>query len=137
MSAVYVGHALRPVKEQVPLAPGPLPHQLPAVVVIRRLVDSRRAYTAIFLPGEDARVFPTSDYEHNRVLQIFRQDKPYAGILNDFTDFALGSDIPLGALGTGELDTATPVAFVPERAAPPSPFAPLPLALPAPRAEHA
>lgn len=55
-------------------------------LVIRRLVDRHRAYTAIFLPGEPARVFPTTDYEHARILQIYKQDKPYEGIINDFTE---------------------------------------------------
>jgi hypothetical protein len=56
------------------------------MVVIRRLVDRRRAYTAIFLPGEEPKVFPTSDYEHGRILQIYLQDRRYEGIHNDFTD---------------------------------------------------
>ena len=56
------------------------------MVVIRRLVDRRRAYTAIFLPGEEAKIFPTSDYEHARILQIYLQDRRYEGIHNDFTE---------------------------------------------------
>lgn len=58
------------------------------MLVIRRLVDRHIAYTAIFLPGEPARVFPTSDYEHARILQIYKQDRPYEGVVNDFTEFA-------------------------------------------------
>ena len=58
-----------------------------AMIVIRRQVDRTRAYTAIFLPGEPPRIFPTSDYEHARILQIYKQDRPYTGIENDFTDF--------------------------------------------------
>lgn len=58
------------------------------MIVIRRLVDRARAYTGIFLPGEPARIFPTSDHEHARILQIYKQDKAYEGILNDFTDEA-------------------------------------------------
>ena len=57
------------------------------MLVIRRLVDRQKSYTAIFLKGEPARVFPTSDYEHARILQIFKQDRRYQDILNDFTDF--------------------------------------------------
>jgi hypothetical protein len=56
------------------------------MVVIRRMVDRQRAYTAIFLKGEPAKVFPTSDQEHARILQIFKQDRPHEGILNDFSD---------------------------------------------------
>jgi hypothetical protein len=56
------------------------------MVVIRRLVDRRRAYTGIFLPGEEPKIFPTSDYEHARILQIYLQDRRYEGIHNDFTE---------------------------------------------------
>ncbi|CAM2957223.1 hypothetical protein [Rariglobus hedericola] len=56
------------------------------MLVIRRLVDRQRAYTGIFLPGEPPKIFPTTDYEHARVLQIYKQDKAYEGIVNDFTD---------------------------------------------------
>jgi hypothetical protein len=57
-----------------------------AMLVIRRLVDRRRAYTALLLPGEPPRVFPTSDHEHARILQLYKQDRPYEGIVNDFTE---------------------------------------------------
>ena len=56
------------------------------MIVIRRLTDRHRAYTGIFLPGEEARIFPTTDYEHGRILQIYKQDRPHEGIINDFTD---------------------------------------------------
>lgn len=59
------------------------------MLLIRRMVDRRRAYTAIMLPGEEPRIIPTSDQEHARILQIYKQDRPYDGIHNDFTDFAL------------------------------------------------
>lgn len=64
------------------------------MIVIRRLVDRHRAYTAIFLKGEPARVFPTTDYEHARILQIYLQDRPYEGIHNDHTDVALLRELP-------------------------------------------
>ena len=60
------------------------------MIVIRRMVDRERAYTGIFLPGEPAKIFPTSDYEHARILQIYRQDRRYDGIVNDFSEFGLG-----------------------------------------------
>jgi hypothetical protein len=60
------------------------------VIVIRRLTDRHRAYTGIFLPGEPARVFPTSDHEHARILEIYKQDRPHPGIVNDFSSLALG-----------------------------------------------
>ena len=62
------------------------------MLVIRRLVDRQRAYTGIFLPGEPPKIFPTTDYEHARILQIYKQDRRHEGILNDFTDYALGRD---------------------------------------------
>jgi hypothetical protein len=65
------------------------------MIVIRRLVDRRRSYTGIFLPGEPAQIFPTSDAEHARILQIYLQDRPHAGVSNDFSELALGSDAPL------------------------------------------
>jgi hypothetical protein len=62
------------------------------MIVIRRLVDKHRAYTGIFLPGITPMIFPTTDYEHSRILQIYKQDKPYKGILNDFSNFRIGKD---------------------------------------------
>jgi hypothetical protein len=62
------------------------------MIVIRRMVDRHRAYTAIFLPGEPAKIFPTSDQEHARVLQIYLQDRPHEGVHNDFSEYALGAD---------------------------------------------
>ncbi len=62
------------------------------MIVIRRLVDKQRAYTGIFLPGMPAKIFPTSDMEHARILAIYKQERPHEGIINDFSDYALGSD---------------------------------------------
>lgn len=62
------------------------------MLVIRRMDDGKRSYTAMFLPGEEPRIFPTSDQEHARILQIFKQDKPYEGVWNDFTEFQIGRD---------------------------------------------
>jgi hypothetical protein len=71
------------------------------VLVIRRLVDRNRAYTAIFLQGEPAKIFPTTDYEHARILQIYKQDKAYHGIHNDHTEFGLGATPPASSSLTG------------------------------------
>jgi hypothetical protein len=76
------------------------------MVVIRRMVDRQRAYTAILLPGEPPRIFPTSDHEHARILQIYLQDRPHAGVHNDFSDFALGRDALPGALPTEKKNPA-------------------------------
>jgi hypothetical protein len=75
------------------------------MIVIRRMVDRQRSYTGIFLPGEPAQIFPTTDYEHARILQIYKQDRPHEGIINDFTD----------------LDAAAPATPKP---APPTPVKP-------------
>jgi hypothetical protein len=61
------------------------------MLVIRRLVDRRRAYTGIFLPGEPPKIFPTSDQEHARILQIYKQDRIYEGVVNDFSDYDFSS----------------------------------------------
>lgn len=70
-----------------------LSHHLVSInmVVIRRLIDKHRSYTAIFLPGNEPKIFPTTDYEHNRILQIFKQDKYYDGILNDFSEYEVNN----------------------------------------------
>ncbi len=60
------------------------------MIVIRRMIDRHRAYTAIFLPGEPPRIFPTSDQEHARVLEIYKQDRPYPHIHNDFSAYQIG-----------------------------------------------
>jgi hypothetical protein len=60
------------------------------MLVIRRAVDKHRSYTVIFLKGEQPKWIPTSDYEHNRILEIYKQDKPYEGIVNDFSDIDWG-----------------------------------------------
>lgn len=57
------------------------------MITIRRAVDKNKSYTVIFLKGEDPKWIPTTDYEHQRILEIYKQDKPYEGIENDFTDF--------------------------------------------------
>jgi hypothetical protein len=63
------------------------------MLVIRRLVDRHRSYTGIFLPGEPPKIFPTTDHEHARILQIYKQDRPHEGVHNDFSDYAIGYDI--------------------------------------------
>lgn len=57
------------------------------MLVIRRVIDRQRAYTALFLPGEPAKIFPTTDYEHARILQIYKQDRLHPDVINDFSDF--------------------------------------------------
>mgnify|MGYP001547169515 FL=1 len=70
------------------------------MLLIRRMDDGKRSYTAIFLPGEPARIFPTSQQEHARILQIYKQDQPYPDGLNDFTDYQIGRDSPSNNAGS-------------------------------------
>ena len=63
-----------------------MPEMIANLLVIRRMVDKHRSYTAIFLKGEEPKVFPTSDYEHARILEIYKQDKHHEDIINDFSD---------------------------------------------------
>lgn len=59
------------------------------MMVVRRLVDRHRAYTGIFLPGIPPKIFPTTEHEHARILQIYKQDRRYADVVNDFSEFEL------------------------------------------------
>jgi len=70
------------------------------MIVIRRMVDRRRAYTAIFLPGEPPKIFPTNDAEHARILQVYKQDRLHADIINDFSELAFPSQ-PAAPTSTG------------------------------------
>lgn len=56
------------------------------MILIRRAVDKHKAYTVIMLKGEEPKWIPTTDYEHQRILEIYKQDKYYEGIENDFTE---------------------------------------------------
>jgi len=58
--------------------------------VIRRKVTRDQAYTVFMLPGYNEE-WPTSDYEHKEILRLFKQDQPYEGIVNDFTDYRIGN----------------------------------------------
>ncbi len=64
------------------------------MMVIRRMVDRQRSYTAIFLPGEEPRIFPTTEHEHARILQIYKQDRLHQDIVNDFSEFDLSVKKP-------------------------------------------
>ncbi len=64
------------------------------MLLIRRMDDGKRSYTAIFLPGEPAHMFPTTDQEHARILQIYKQDRPHQDVINDFSEYLIGHDGP-------------------------------------------
>ena len=57
------------------------------MLVIRRATLDKRSFTVIMLRGEEPKWIPTTDYEHQRILEIYKQDKRYEGILNDFSDY--------------------------------------------------
>jgi hypothetical protein len=58
------------------------------MLVIRRAVDKHRSYTVLFLQGEPPKWIPTTDYEHQRILEIYKQDRFYEGIVNDFSQIS-------------------------------------------------
>ena len=60
-----------------------------AVLVIRRKVTRGKSYTVFMLPGYNEE-WPTSEYEHQEILRLFKQDQPYDGIHNDFSDYRIG-----------------------------------------------
>jgi len=56
------------------------------MLVIRRKVTFNQAYTVFMLPGIH-KEWPTTEREHQEILKVFKQDRAYEGIENDFTDF--------------------------------------------------
>ncbi|HCR30748.1 MAG TPA: hypothetical protein DIV79_12095 [Opitutae bacterium] len=58
------------------------------MLVIRRKVERNQSYTVFMLPGY-FKEWPTSDYEHQEILKVFKQDRPHDGIVNDFSEFGL------------------------------------------------
>ena len=55
------------------------------MVSITRKRTRNQSYTVIVFDKNNIHEWPTSEYEHNRIMQIFKQDKPYEGIINDYT----------------------------------------------------
>ena len=55
------------------------------MILIRRATKNLKDYTVIMLRGEEPKWILTTNYEHNRILEIFKQDKKYEGIENDFS----------------------------------------------------
>jgi hypothetical protein len=55
-------------------------------VSIRRMSapPGEKPKTLIHFSKDYYLIWPTNDYEHAEILKIFKQDKPYDGILNDF-----------------------------------------------------
>jgi len=58
------------------------------MLVIRRKVERDQSYTVFMLPGY-LKEWPTSDYEHQQILKVFKQDRPLDGVVNDFSEFGI------------------------------------------------
>tara|TARA_B100001564_G_C20116467_1_gene435991 strand:+ start:349 stop:540 length:192 start_codon:yes stop_codon:yes gene_type:complete len=56
-------------------------------VVIRRKVTSTKSFTVIVFDKDHTHQWPTNDHEHAEIEKIFMQDKPYDGIINDYTRY--------------------------------------------------
>tara|TARA_A100001515_G_scaffold135107_1_gene125787 strand:- start:67 stop:258 length:192 start_codon:yes stop_codon:yes gene_type:complete len=54
-------------------------------VSIRRKVSRRQSYTVIMFDKDNIHEWPTNEHEHCEIMKIFKQDKPYEGIINDYT----------------------------------------------------
>ncbi len=63
--------------------------KLAGMLVIRRKVTRSQAFTVFMMPGYHEE-WPTSEYEHQEILNVFKQDRTYEGILNDFSDYRIG-----------------------------------------------
>ena len=55
------------------------------MVRITRKRKRRQSYTVIVFDKDHIYEWPTNEYEHNQIMKIFKQDKPYEGIINNFT----------------------------------------------------
>ncbi|MGH8017803.1 MAG: hypothetical protein ACREIA_05845 [Opitutaceae bacterium] len=64
------------------------------MLVIRRLETREQGFTVIMLGRDYYRKFPTSIHEHNEILRIYKQDRRYRDVLNDFTDFRIEEGAP-------------------------------------------
>ena len=58
------------------------------MLVIRRRVERDKSYTVFMMPGY-FKEWPTSDYEHQEILKIFKQDRYISGIVNDYSEYKI------------------------------------------------
>ena len=58
------------------------------MLVIRRKVTRERSYTVLMLPDYH-REWPTTEREHQEILKLFLQDRPYQDIVNDFSEYRI------------------------------------------------
>jgi hypothetical protein len=59
------------------------------MLVIRRRVTQSQGYTVFMLDRGYYKEFPTTEREHAQILKIYKQDKHYKDIINDFSEFKL------------------------------------------------
>lgn len=64
------------------------------MLVIRRKLTRDQAFTVFMLPGFH-KEWPTSEYEHQEILKLYKQDRPYRDIVNDFSEYGIGEDGPV------------------------------------------
>lgn len=64
------------------------------MLVIRRLETRTQGYTVLMLGKDYYKKFPTSHHEHAEILKVFKQDRRYRDVANDFTDFDIDPDSP-------------------------------------------
>jgi len=55
------------------------------MVSIRRKRTRTQSYTVITFDKNNRHVWPTNEHEHHEIMKIFKQDKPYEGIINDYS----------------------------------------------------
>ena len=55
------------------------------MVSIRRRRTRNQSYTVIVFDKDNIHEWPTNEHEHAEIMKIFKQDKPYEGIINDYT----------------------------------------------------
>jgi hypothetical protein len=55
------------------------------MVSIRRRRTRNQSYTVIVFDKNNIHQWPTNEHEHCEIMKIFKQDKPYEGIINDYT----------------------------------------------------
>ena len=61
------------------------------MLVIRRKITFNQGYTVLMLPGGYYQEIPTSESEHAEMLKLYKQDKPYEDVFNDFKEYKLGT----------------------------------------------
>jgi hypothetical protein len=60
------------------------------MLVIRRMETRTQGFTVMMLGRDYCAKFPTTLHEHERILQIFKQDRRHQDVSNDFSEYDLG-----------------------------------------------